>query len=303
MSDHNAQFPKPRDESTSQSPWGNPPASPENQGYTSSSPYSTPSSAWSANQPPAPPTYAPSPNGGQYGQNYGQNQGNNVEAILGLVLGFVFWPAGVILSILGIRRANNENGNGKGLAIAGLVISAIAGLISLLWLLLFGAAFSAIIDNADHQRTPITRSESSTEGSTTNEPTTGGNVVMDAASLNVNLDGWTQISNDGMSVTYQNADSTRYLMFAAAEYPGIAANLESFTSGFAPSFGESSGLGQPNVQKISDRIYEATYAGNTGVAYVTSQGEDVGITAALVSANGSVISPAEKEFLLESVTS
>lgn len=299
MSEQNAQFPKPRDESTSQSPWGNPQASPKNQEHNSSSPYSTPSSGWGANQPPVPPTYAPSPSGSQYGQP----QGNNVEAILGLVLGFVFWPAGVILSILGIRRANNENGNGKGLAIAGLIVSSIAGLFSLLWLLFFGAALSAIVDNADHQRTPITRSESSMDGSTTNESTTDGNVVLDAASLNVDLDGWTQIGNDGVSVTYQNADSTRYLMFAAAKYPGIGSNLESFTSGFAPSFGESSGLGQPNVQKISDRIYEATYAGNTGLAYVTSQGEDVGITAAIVSSNGSVISPAEKDFLLDSVTS
>jgi hypothetical protein len=67
----------------------------------------------------------------QYG--YQQQSGRtNTLAILGFVLAFVFWPAGLVLSILGIRQARQRREGGHGLAVAGVVISAVAALVTVL---------------------------------------------------------------------------------------------------------------------------------------------------------------------------
>jgi hypothetical protein len=72
-----------------------------------------------------PPGYDP------YG--YQQQSGpTNTLAILGFVLAFVCWPAGLVLSILGIRQARQRREGGHGLAVAGVVISAVAALLTVL---------------------------------------------------------------------------------------------------------------------------------------------------------------------------
>jgi hypothetical protein len=58
-----------------------------------------------------------------YGQ---QPAGSNGTAIAGFVLAFLFWPVGLVLSILGIRKSARNGGRGKGLAIAGVTISVLA---------------------------------------------------------------------------------------------------------------------------------------------------------------------------------
>ena len=49
--------------------------------------------------------------------------GNNIFAILGLIGAFVWDIAGLILSIIGLKKAKTMGGKGKGMAMAGLIIS------------------------------------------------------------------------------------------------------------------------------------------------------------------------------------
>lgn len=58
--------------------------------------------------------------------------GNNIFAILGLVGAFVCAIAGIILSIIGLKKAKALEGKGKGLAIAGLIISIISTVVQVL---------------------------------------------------------------------------------------------------------------------------------------------------------------------------
>ncbi len=51
----------------------------------------------------------------------------NGMAIAGFVCAFVFWPLGIIFSAIGLFRAGKLR-SGKGLAIAGLIISVVLGL-------------------------------------------------------------------------------------------------------------------------------------------------------------------------------
>lgn len=54
------------------------------------------------------------------------DNGSNGCAIAGFVLAFFFSIVGLILSIVGLAKADKEyGGNGKGLAIAGIVISSL----------------------------------------------------------------------------------------------------------------------------------------------------------------------------------
>jgi len=100
-----------------------------------------------------PPGYGP-PAGGAppYGQvpggppPYGQVPGGpppvktNIMAILGLIFAFVFWPAGIVLSILGLNQTKKRNEGGRGLALAGLILSILFGLIAII---VIGALFAA----------------------------------------------------------------------------------------------------------------------------------------------------------------
>lgn len=63
--------------------------------------------------PPAPPT----------------PQGTNGMSIAGFVLAFLFTPLGLILSIVGLVQARKRNQKGRGLAIAGIVISTVSILV------------------------------------------------------------------------------------------------------------------------------------------------------------------------------
>ena len=49
----------------------------------------------------------------------------NGFAIAGFICAFLFALVGLILSIVGLNKANENNGSGKGLAIAGIIIAAI----------------------------------------------------------------------------------------------------------------------------------------------------------------------------------
>jgi hypothetical protein len=74
-----------------------------------------------------------------------------VTGIIGLVfspiplIGVVAWPlviVGLILSILGFVRANNGGATNKGLALAGIIVSALGLVVCIIWVAAFGKAVS-----------------------------------------------------------------------------------------------------------------------------------------------------------------
>ena len=54
----------------------------------------------------------------------------NAVAIVGFLLAFLFPPAGFICSIIGAVHAKNCGGSGKGLAIAGVIVSVLISSLS-----------------------------------------------------------------------------------------------------------------------------------------------------------------------------
>jgi hypothetical protein len=130
--------------------------SPEGAG-TQQVPAASPPPGWGApppQQPPAPPGYGAAPYGQAPGGQWGSPQASpsNGLAIGGLVLGigallFAFIPfvgfasvpfaiGAVVLGVIGLGKAR-EIGQGKGLAIGGLVTGALALAVSVLYVLLF----------------------------------------------------------------------------------------------------------------------------------------------------------------------
>ncbi|MCL2869454.1 DUF4190 domain-containing protein [Candidatus Saccharibacteria bacterium] len=80
-------------------------------------------------QPPTttatpPPVYQPQPQ-----QPIQQQSGSNVLAILGFIFAFLMPLIGLILSIIGLVKSKQKTGKGKGLAIAGIIISIVWGII------------------------------------------------------------------------------------------------------------------------------------------------------------------------------
>jgi hypothetical protein len=64
-------------------------------------------------------------------------------SVWGFVLSFLFWPAGLVLSILAIRKVGREGGGGRGLAVAGVVISSCAAVFGVIVLLATMAGVAA----------------------------------------------------------------------------------------------------------------------------------------------------------------
>lgn len=54
----------------------------------------------------------------------------NVVAIIGFIFAFLFSPVGFICSIIGAVHAKNCGGSGKGLAIAGVIVSVLISSLS-----------------------------------------------------------------------------------------------------------------------------------------------------------------------------
>lgn len=101
-----------------QSPSADQPPSPYQSSPYQSSPY--PQSG--AGQPGQPP--------GGYGPPSGYDQGSSdparttsVLAILGLVLAFLLAPVGLVLSVVALPRTGRGRQKGRGLAIAGIIVS------------------------------------------------------------------------------------------------------------------------------------------------------------------------------------
>lgn len=95
---------------------------------------------------------------GQYGQGYNpygqgynqyqyqppQKKGENGMAIAGLVLAFFFPLVGLILSCLGLKQSKTMDDEGRGISIAGIVISSI-GLVVYLALIIYAIIAAAMV--------------------------------------------------------------------------------------------------------------------------------------------------------------
>lgn len=76
--------------------------------------------------------------------------------IVGLVLAFLFWPAGLVLSIIALRRTPVGR-SGRGLAIAGIVISAVGASVVLLVgiVIALSAAPTDVVSSPDQVALPV----------------------------------------------------------------------------------------------------------------------------------------------------
>lgn len=81
--------------------------------------------------------------------NSGQTQSNGM-AIAGFVLSFFIPLLGLIFSIIGLKRSKETN-NGKGLSTAGIIISCITMVITLIIGIISFSAVSDTIDKAQQQ--------------------------------------------------------------------------------------------------------------------------------------------------------
>ncbi|KAA8816451.1 DUF4190 domain-containing protein [Bifidobacterium callitrichos] len=136
---------------------------PNDQASYGQNPYGQPAAGY-APQPGQPGQYGQQP----YGQNpyaqpaYGypvppQNQSWNVMAVAGFICSFFIAIAGLILSIIGLRQIKRTGEKGRGLAIAGIIISAVQMVLVVLVIILvvIGAAAGAFdvtyhSGNGDH---------------------------------------------------------------------------------------------------------------------------------------------------------
>jgi Domain of unknown function (DUF4190) len=82
-------------------------------------------------------------------------QRTNVMAILGLVFAFVFSPLGIVFSAIGLSQTKKRGEGGRGLAIAGLILSIVFLLIGLLVFFLAFAAFQQAVETGAIAETEV----------------------------------------------------------------------------------------------------------------------------------------------------
>ncbi|MCG2801187.1 MAG: DUF4190 domain-containing protein, partial [Cellulomonas sp.] len=76
----------------------------------------------------------------QYGAPAAAAPKTETTAILGHIFAFLIWPVGLVLSIVGLSKTKKNATSGGGLAIAGIIISVLAALASVLTVALLIAA-------------------------------------------------------------------------------------------------------------------------------------------------------------------
>lgn len=74
----------------------------------------------------------------------------NTIAIVGFVLSFFFAIAGLVCSIIGYKKAKNEGYDNQGLALAGIIISAISIGLVVLYIVLIIAGVSCLAMSAPY---------------------------------------------------------------------------------------------------------------------------------------------------------
>lgn len=81
---------------------------------------------------PVPPVYQPQPQ-------------SNGMAIAGFVCSFFIAILGLIFSIIGLNRSKQMGGKGRGLAIAGIIISSVSMFFMLVYYIVIGAAYGSLL--------------------------------------------------------------------------------------------------------------------------------------------------------------
>ena len=120
---------------------------------------------------PAPPTQAtatapPYPGQEPYGQQpYGQPAKTNTMAILGLVFAFVFSPLGIVFSALGLSQIKQRREGGRGLALAGLILSIVFVLLGVLMLVFVLAVGGAAVSASSAIESAVSSASASAEES------------------------------------------------------------------------------------------------------------------------------------------
>jgi len=98
-----------------------------------------------------PAQYAQQPYGQPGQQPYSQQAPTETLAIIGLVTGIIFWPAGIIINPIALSKIKKTGNGGKGFAIAGLILSiigAISSIIAIIVTVISIATSAAIIGGA-----------------------------------------------------------------------------------------------------------------------------------------------------------
>ncbi|KAB8294505.1 DUF4190 domain-containing protein [Bifidobacterium avesanii] len=112
-------------------------------------PYGQPASG----QPYGQPQYSPYSQYGQpaygYQPYYPQSQQWNVLSIIGFALSFFIAPAGLIVSIIALAQINKSGEKSKGLAIAGIVVSAVLTLLAVIGIVAFASLFAEIMKHPE----------------------------------------------------------------------------------------------------------------------------------------------------------
>lgn len=80
----------------------------------------------------------------QMDSNKSSNE-NCTMAIVGFILSFFISIAGLICSIIGYKKCKDENLNGKGFAIAGIIISAVSMVISVIYAIIIIGALGSVV--------------------------------------------------------------------------------------------------------------------------------------------------------------
>lgn len=102
---------------------------------------------------------------GQPGYGYSGPPQSNGMAIAGLILAFLCWPVGLVLSIIGFNKSKQLGGAGRGQALAGMIISPIVGVGGILIAVALFATASTVADNAQKQLNTINSQLASEEAS------------------------------------------------------------------------------------------------------------------------------------------
>jgi hypothetical protein len=96
--------------------------------------------------PPPPPPIPPfSPGDPHTAYTYGGPARTNTLAVVSLVAAFVFWPAGIICGFIARSQIRTTGEAGDGMALAGIIISICAALLTALFVILFVTVFSHLL--------------------------------------------------------------------------------------------------------------------------------------------------------------
>ncbi len=79
------------------------------------------------------------------GANSVGEQKTNIFAIVGFILSFFIHLVGLILSIIGYKKAQEYNNSGKSLALAGIIISVIGMVLTIIYFIITASVIGAAV--------------------------------------------------------------------------------------------------------------------------------------------------------------